>query len=202
MAIKDKTKDIKEAVSEPLKRFITRVKTDANYRVFIEYREGTGSKLSEMNKTSIISKERAPSVFYKALRDLGKFVPALCELGDEWEYGLTVNEVLFDFKGKDMIMGARIVATKSLKAVDSTIEVKTPMKMVRATKDIPPAMVYNKFAIQALELVQTRANEYLEGAREQQQLFDGEKKPVLAPINGIPHVSKKVGRNQMALPVN
>jgi len=90
---------------------------------------------------------------------------------DEEVKRITINQVSFDYSGDDNVMGAVISAKRKLNYSGTNMALNTPHKFAKKAKGASSS-VFNKAVIDLLEDLQDEAEKYVNGERQQGELFD------------------------------
>ena len=134
----------------------------------------------QLDDYSVTFHDKAVPSFYKSLDNLKGDVVSLCEFRKELEERIKVTGVTFSYDGETDIMGATIVAQVKLKNSTSPLNVATPHKVseLKDGKGNKKALL-TEGCVTLLEKVKEECVSYIDGKREQTNLFDksGKKKP-------------------------
>lgn len=126
------------------------------------------------------SKDKALPEFYNALQGLTEHACRICEFPREYDKGVTVIGVSFSYteiENGDDVMGAVITFRKELKGSNSPLIVNTPHKPSafydgkgdESPQD--PALLLSEGCVEALKVLQAEAIRYIDGERDQMDLF-------------------------------
>lgn len=99
---------------------------------------------------------------------------------DEEVKKITIDKVSFDYSGEESTMGAVISGRRELKLSGAKMAINTPHKFAKKAKGQSSA-VFDKKTIELLENLQTEAIKYIEGERQQGELFKKDQ-PAAEPI--------------------
>ena len=149
-------------------RRVTRVKYDGK-RVTVHYEVPPGEEPDEYVVTC--NARPAPS-FLAALAALRTHVGTICELPVEYVERLDVRGASYSYGGKAEVMGATITALKSLTTARAPLVLNTPHLASAPMSETDEAPLLAPLAGTALETLAREALRYVDGHREQSEMFD------------------------------
>ena len=140
----------------------------------IEFENATADKTDKF--TFDCGDDPVPA-FDKALGVLVDHVVEICELPEDYAEGMKVSSVSFSYGGPNETMGAVITAQKSLSTANSPLILNTPhLPSEPYSGNIAdPSPVLDGDCVDALSEVLSQAALYIDGVRQQGDLFEGEK---------------------------
>jgi len=128
----------------------------------------------EINLTLRSGDKPAPG-FLNTMMKLRDSVADLLELPntDEEIKRIVVKKVSFDYSSDDDAMGAVISATRELKLSGTKMALNTPHKFAKTEKKKKGAAIFDKHVTDLLETLQEEAIKYINGIRQNYDLFAG-----------------------------
>lgn len=153
---------------------IKKVKFSSDEKIHLSYEvKSTSGKISEF---TLVSSEKAAPSFYQTLQKLRNSVLELCELPSNEESKIHVSGVSFSFAGDNDTMGAVITAQRRLSNSNAPLNLNTPHKAVEPYGDgkADAKQLLPDECIDVLNGLIDEAEAYIEGKREQTDLFDKE----------------------------
>jgi hypothetical protein len=126
------------------------------------------------NKFSMDCVEKPDPCLLGAMDNLADSVRDMCELPDDGTT-ITVKGVSFSYGGEREVMGAVIIAQRSLKNANSPMNLLTPHKASEPYNEgghIDPKAILDDEVVDWLNVLRDRVVEYIDGRREQTDLFD------------------------------
>lgn len=180
-------------------RRVTKVKYDGR-RVRVEYEI---PREDEPDEFVLVCNARPAREFLEALAALRDHVAEICELEVEYMATAEVRGVSYSYAGPDQAMGATITALKTLETARSPLVLNTPHLASAPMSETDEAPLLSPGAIEALEDLATEALRYVDGHREQADLFAPVAQAVasLAPTpgSGIEAVTLSAGGRSVTL---
>jgi len=138
-------------------------------KVHVEYEvENSNGTWDEFSMTSA---EKPLSSFEAAISNLEAHVIDMCEFGDN--PAITVTGVSFSYGGDNGVMGASIIAIKTLKGSNVGLNIVTPHKASESYSEgkADPKQLLDEDCIKDLEALCIEAEKYVKGNRQQLDLF-------------------------------
>lgn len=144
-------------------------------KVEIKYEVLEGDKVKEEYSLTCIDKP-LPS-FTDAILVLAQSVVEICELPYEDIDCITVSGVSFSYGGEKQVMGVVIAAQKKLKKTDAPLNLNTPHKIedFYGEPTGSASQLLDDETRDKLYAVTEEAKMYIEGERQQEDLFKGGK---------------------------
>lgn len=133
-------------------------------------------KSGSFDDHSLESVDSAMPEFYKTMESLREHVAELCEFPNDDINLINVKSVSFSYGGENEIPGAVITASKTLLKSNAPLNINTPHKSFESysmdeSQESDPKAVHTDDCIEILTELQTHAIEYIQGKRQQQDLF-------------------------------
>jgi len=155
---------------------IKKVKVMSDEKICLSYEtKNTNGKISEY---TLVSGEKATPSFYKTLQELRESVIEICELPGDKDM-IKVSGVSFSFAGDNDTMGAVITAQRKLNNSNTPLNLNTPHKAVEPYGEGKAADAKQLLPDECINILNELISEseaYIEGKREQTNLFDKDKK--------------------------
>jgi hypothetical protein len=158
-------------------RFI-KIKFDGS-KVKLEW--DIAKKDGEPDLFSLTSADLPAPEFQTALDNLRIHVEEICELPKGYCKDSEIRGVSFSYGGDDEIMGAVITSLKTLNTANSPLTINTPhLPSDDYSSNNPSALCLSFDCIQALNNLMDCAENYVNGIRLQQNLFEAKVEPNLS----------------------
>jgi len=168
-----------------MKRII-KVKFGSDNKHEFVYEDIKDKENEKVDEFDFKSKDKALPEFYNALQGLTEHACRICEFPREYDKNVTVISVKFSYTElkdtKEIVMGATITLRKDLKDSNSPLIVNTPHKpseFYDGKKDESPqdpALLLSAECVEALKVLQAEAIRYIDGERDQMDLFKADVK--------------------------
>jgi hypothetical protein len=150
-------------------RRVTKVSYDGK-RVKVQYQIPRAEK-EEPDEFALVCNDRPAPTLLLALEGLRPHVAAICQLPAKYCEMMEVRGASFSFAGPDEIMGAVITALKSLPTARGPLVLNTPYLSSAPMSETDEAPLLSPAAREALEEVAREGLRYVDGEREQGDLF-------------------------------
>jgi len=145
---------------------------------------------------SLTSTDLPAPEFQTALDNLRIFVEEICELPQGYCQNAEIRGVSFSYGGDDEIMGAVITALKTLKTANSPLTINTPhLPSDDYSGNNPNVLCLSFDCIQALNNLCDCAENYVNGVRKQQNLFERAEQKVEPEILEVSRKQHRVGKH-------
>ena len=159
-----------------MNRQITKVKLSKDSKVHIEYQiPRTTESGNDFDQFTLNCIDKPLPAFELAMLNLRKHVLDICEMpvNDTEVMKIKVNGVSFSYSGDNYVMGATIMASKTLAKSNSPLLINTPHKFDQPQNENQGTeMCLSDDCVNVLVELLEQAEKYIDGERTQLEMFD------------------------------